>query len=91
VTIRIRVFGPSPGCAKCKAAEKTAIEVAQKFDNVIVEKHDVFSEEAQHYNIMMTPTVMANDLIVEVGKPPTSEKLTQVIRKIIRKQQEESS
>jgi len=65
--------------------------VAKTFDNVTVEKYDVFSEEAEHYNIMMTPTVMVNDLVVEVGKPPASEKLTQVIRKIIQKQQEESS
>lgn len=65
--------------------------MASQFDDVTVEKYDVFSEEAEHYNIMMTPTVMVNDLVVEVGKPPAPEKLAHIITEIIQNQQEESS
>jgi thiol-disulfide isomerase/thioredoxin len=89
LNIIIRVFGPSPGCAKCKAAEKVAEETAQKFSNVTVEKFDVFSEEADKYNIMMTPTIMVNDVVVEVGKPPAPEKLQKVITEIINEEKRE--
>jgi glutaredoxin len=76
----IKVFGPSPGCAKCQAAEKVARDIAQKFENVTVEKHDVLSEEAEKYNIMMTPTVVVNDITVEVGKVPSAEKLEKTVK-----------
>lgn len=74
------MFGPSPGCAKCQAAERVAHEVAQKFEGVTVEKYDVFSEEAEKYNVMMTPTVVVNDITVEVGKVPSAEKLEKVVK-----------
>jgi thiol-disulfide isomerase/thioredoxin len=89
MSIVIRIFGPSPGCAKCKAAEKVAHEVAQKFSNVSVEKLDVFSEEADKYDIMMTPTVMINDMVLEVGKPPSPEKLQKAIIEIIDEEKRE--
>ena len=76
----IQVFGPSPGCAKCKAAEKVARDVAQKFEGVTVKKCDIFSEEAEKYNIMMTPTVVVNDMTVEVGKVPSAEKLEEAVK-----------
>lgn len=76
----IRVFGPDPPCAKCKAAEKVARDVAQQFKDVTVEKHDALSDEAEKYNIMMTPTVLVNDVAVEVGRVPSAEKLERVVR-----------
>lgn len=76
----IKVFGPSPGCAKCQATEKIARDIAQKYENVTVEKHDVLSDEAEKYNIMMTPTVVVNDIIVETGKVPSAEKLEKAIK-----------
>jgi protein-disulfide isomerase len=79
----IRVFGPEPGCAKCKGAEKVATEVAQKFQGVTVKKCDVFSDEAEKYNIMMTPTVMVNDITVEVGRIPSAEKLESAVEKVL--------
>ncbi len=85
----IRVFGPSTPCAKCKAAEKVAREVAEKFENVTVEKYDVFSDEAEKYAIMMTPTVLVNDVAVDVGKVPSAENLEEVIKKELKKTKEE--
>ncbi|MBU7013267.1 MAG: thioredoxin family protein [Theionarchaea archaeon] len=79
----IRVFGPEPGCAKCKGAEKVAAEVAQKFEGVTVKKCDVFSEEAEECGIMMTPTVMVNDLTVEVGRIPSVETLESAVKKVL--------
>jgi glutaredoxin len=76
----IHVFGPDPPCAKCKAAEKAAREVAKKFQNVKVEKHDAFSEEAEQYNIMMTPTVLVNDIAVAVGKVPNAGALEKAVK-----------
>ncbi|MBU7032737.1 MAG: thioredoxin family protein [Theionarchaea archaeon] len=89
MSIIIRVFGPSQGCAKCRAAEKVAEEVAEKFRDVSVEKIDVFSEEADRHNIMMTPTIMVNEMMVEVGKPPSPEKLQKVIAAIIDDEEKE--
>jgi protein-disulfide isomerase len=82
----IRVFGPSPPCAKCQAAEKVAREVAQKLGEVTVEKCDIFSEEAEKYNIMMTPTVMVNNIVLEVGKVPSAEKLERAVRDALNSQ-----
>ena len=80
VDVVIRVFGPDPPCAKCKAVERVAHEVAQKFQGVVVKKYDVFSEEAEEYNIMMTPTVMVNDVVAEVGKVPSAETLEKAVK-----------
>jgi protein-disulfide isomerase len=54
-----------------------------------VEKLDVFSEEADKYDIMMTPTVMINDMVLEVGKPPSPEKLQKAIIEIIDEEKRE--
>jgi protein-disulfide isomerase len=83
MSIVIRVFGPDPPCAKCTATEKVAREVAQKFQDVIVEKYDIFSGEAEKYNVMMTPTVLVDDVAVEVGKVPSPEKLEQAIKEAL--------
>ena len=82
----IRIFGPSPPCAKCQAAEKVAREVAQRFRKVAVEKCDIFSEEAEKYNVMMTPTVMVNNITLEVGKAPSAEKLERAVRDTLNSQ-----
>ena len=81
--VMIRVFGPDPPCAKCMAAERVVREVAQRFEGVTVEKYDVFSDEAEKYNIMMTPTIVVDDSTVEVGKVPSAEKLEKAVRKAL--------
>lgn len=81
--IIIRVFGPEPGCAKCKGAEKVATEVAHKFEGVTVKKCDVFSDEAEEFGVMMTPTVMVNDITVEVGRIPSAGKLETIVREVL--------
>lgn len=54
--------------------------MAQKFEGVTVEKCDVFSDEAERYNVMMTPTVVVNHITVEVGKVPSAEILEKAVR-----------
>lgn len=80
MSVKIRVFGPDPPCAKCKAAERVAQDVAQKFQNVTVERYSVFSEEAEKYNIMMTPTTLVNDTVVGAGVVPSAEKLEKAVK-----------
>jgi glutaredoxin len=80
----IRVFGPDPPCTKCTAAERVAREVAQKFEGVTVEKYDVFSDEAEVYNIMMTPTILVDDITIDVGKVPSAEKLEKAVRNALK-------
>lgn len=85
MSVTIRVFGPNPPCATCKAAERVAREVAQKVEGVTVTKYDAFSEDAGKFNIMMTPTVLVNDTVVEVGKVPSAEKLEKAVRNELKK------
>ena len=84
--VTIRVFGSFPGCAKCRSAEKVAQDVAQKFEGVTVKKLDVFSDEAEMYNIMMTPTVVVNEVTVEVGTVPSAEKLEKAVKNALNSQ-----
>lgn len=85
MSVTIRVFGPDPPCTKCKAAEKVAREVAQKVEGVTVKKYDALSEDAEKFNIMMTPTVLVNDTAVEVGKVPSAKKLEKAVRNALEK------
>ena len=86
MSVVIRIFGPSSPCAKCQAAEKVAREVAKRFGEATVEKCDVFSKAAEKYDIMMTPTVMVDNITVEVGKVPSAENLERAVREVLSSQ-----
>ncbi len=67
--ISIKVFHPSPPCAKCKQVEKVARKVAEKYsEEVEVVTFPVISDEARSYGIMLTPGVVINDKVFSSGK-----------------------
>jgi len=79
--IIIKVFGTEPPCAKCNAAYKTAKKVSERIGaGVVVEKHSALSDEGDKYGILMTPTVVVDDVVVVVGKVPSEKKLEEIIR-----------
>ncbi len=80
--IKVKVFGSTPPCAKCKEVEKRAIKVAEKYPGKIeVAKFDALSEEGDKYGIILTPTVVINDKVVAVGKVISEDDLEKSIKK----------
>ena len=80
--IKVKVFGSTPPCAKCKEVEKRAKNVAGKYSNEVeVAKFDAFSEEGDQYGIMLTPTVVINDKVLSVGKVISEDELEKAVRK----------
>ncbi len=80
--IKVKIFGSTPPCAKCKEVEKRAIKVAEKYPGKIeVAKFDALAEEGDKYGIMLTPTVVINDTVVSVGKVISEEELEKSIKK----------
>lgn len=84
--MKIEVFGTTPPCAKCKAAEKVVRSVVQEFeyDNVEVVKLDVFSEEAERLGIMMSPTTVIEGDILKIGSVPSKEEVKRAIERMIK-------
>ena len=81
MAIIIKVFGTEPPCAKCNAAYNAAKKVSEQIGNgVIVEKHSALSDEGDKYGILMTPTIVVDDVVVVVGKAPSEKKLEEIIR-----------
>lgn len=74
----IKVFGPEPGCIKCKKALEVATMVAGTF-GINVAKYDVFSEEADKFAIMMTPAIVFKGELLVSGQVPTFEKLKDMV------------
>ncbi|MFC1979950.1 thioredoxin family protein [Chloroflexota bacterium] len=80
--IKVKVFGSTPPCAKCKEVEKRARKVAEKYPGKIdVAKFDALADEGDKYGIMLTPTVVINDTVVSVGKVISEEELEKSIKK----------
>jgi len=80
--IRVKIFGSTPPCAKCKEVERRANNVAEKYaGKVEVAKFDAFSEEGDKYGIMLTPTMVINDTVVAVGKVISEDELAKAIKK----------
>lgn len=84
--VKIKIFGTTPPCARCKKTEGIAREVASRLGSVEVEKFDVLSKEADKYGIMMSPTVVVMEKVAFVGKVPTEEELTKIILKNMKKE-----
>jgi len=82
VVIKVKVFGSTPPCAKCKEVEKRAIKVAEKYPGKVeVAKYGAFSEEGDKYGIMLTPTVVINDKVVATGKVISEDEIEKLIKK----------
>ena len=80
--ITVKVFGTTPPCAKCKEMERRARNVAEKYPGqVTVNKFDALSEEGDKYSVMLTPTVVANEKVIAVGKLISEDELENVVKK----------
>lgn len=80
--IKVKIFGSTPPCAKCKEAEKRAKTVAEKYPGKIeVTKFDALADEGDQYGIMLTPSVVVNDRVVAAGKVISEEELEKLIQK----------
>jgi hypothetical protein len=80
--LQVKVFGPTPPCAKCKRAEKEAYKAAEQFpDQVEVVKLDALGPEAQAYGLMITPMIVVGDEVVGTGKVVPAPKLATIIEK----------
>jgi len=78
----IKIFGGEPPCAKCKATERVATAaVAELGLNAKVVQVSAMSEEADRYDIMLTPAVVINDKVVLSGKVPTKEEFKKILQK----------
>ena len=79
--IKVKVFGSTPPCAKCKEVEKRAKKIAEKYPGKVeVVKFDALSEEGDKYGIMLTPTVVINDRVVATGKVLSEDDLEKSIK-----------
>ena len=82
--VTIKVFGPTPPCAKCKRAEREARKAAEQFlGQVEVVKLDALGPEAEAYGLMVTPTVVIDDEIIGTGKVVPAEQLAAHIRRVL--------
>lgn len=80
--IKVKVFGSTPPCAKCKEMEKRATKVAERyFGQVEVAKFDAISEEGRKYSVMFTPTVVVNERIIAAGEVVSESELEKAIKK----------
>jgi small redox-active disulfide protein 2 len=80
----IKVFGGEPPCAKCKATERVAIAAVTELGLSAKVVHiSAMSEEADKYDIMLTPAVVINEKVVLSGKVPTKEEFKMILQKEI--------
>lgn len=82
--VTIKVFGPTPPCAKCKRAEREARKAGEQFPGQVeVVKLDALGPEAEAYGLMVTPTVVIDDEIIGTGKVVPAEQLAAHIRRVL--------
>ena len=80
--IKIKIFGSTPPCARCKELERRAKNTAGKYpDRIEVTKLDAFSVEGDKYGIMLTPTMVINDKVISAGKLISEEEIEKAIKK----------
>lgn len=85
--MEIKVFGTTPPCMRCKAAEKVVREAVEElgYKDVKVTKADVMSDEAGKLGIMMSPAVVVDNKVVKVGGVPSKEEVKKAIEGARRK------
>ena len=80
--IKIKVFGSTPPCAKCKEVEKRAIKIAERYPGQVeVAKFPAISEEGRKYSVLFTPTVVVNDKVIAAGEVISEGELEKAIQK----------
>jgi len=78
--VQIKVFGPTPPCAKCKRAEAEARRAAESFPGEVeVVKLDAMGSEADAYGLMLTPMVVVGNQVAGRGKVVPAAKLVTLI------------
>jgi MerR family transcriptional regulator/heat shock protein HspR len=78
----LKEFGVVFPCLKCIQAERIARRLAQRHPGrVVVRKHDILSDEAERYGIMMTPTVVVDGEVVASGKGLSANRLEQLLER----------
>jgi small redox-active disulfide protein 2 len=82
--MKIQVIGSTPPCARCKATENVVKSGVQElgYEDIEVEKLDVFSKEAEELGIMMTPTTVIEGKIVKMGGVPSRDEVKRAIEKM---------
>ncbi len=81
----IEEFGTVMHCLRCIRAERVVRRVAAEFGDLVeVSKHDILSEEASRYGVLMTPAIVINDEVVSVGKGLSENHLRQLISQFLR-------
>ncbi|HRR54528.1 MAG TPA: thioredoxin family protein [Candidatus Methanomethylicus sp.] len=80
-TKKIMVFGGSPPCAKCKNVEKVLNEAVKELGlDAQVIHVSALSDEADKYDIMLTPSVVINEKVVIKGRVPTKEDVKKILQ-----------
>jgi len=78
----LQEFGTIMHCSRCINAERTIRKVAEEFrPHVLVSKHDILSEEARRYGVLMTPSIIINDEVVSIGKGLSEQKLREIVQR----------
>ncbi len=77
----VQELGAVLPCSRCISAERTARRVALRHrGKVKVTKHDIRSEEASGYGILMVPAIIVDDEVLSSGKGVSEERLDAVVR-----------
>ncbi len=86
--ITVTLIASDPPCDKCIATDtimKRTLEKAIFQGQLQYRKLSVFDEEAEEYGVVMTPMLIAEDMVLAVGKAPIESKLEELLLKLLRK------
>ena len=78
--IQIKVFGPTPPCARCKRAETQAHRAAERFPGQVeVVKLDALGPEAEQYGLLTTPMIVIGDEVIGTGRVVPAAELVSIV------------
>lgn len=78
----LQELGAVMHCSRCVHAERAVRRVALEFGpQVEVTTHDILSEEARRYGVLMTPAIVINDEVVSIAKAPSDARLRELIER----------
>ena len=82
--VQIVLIHSSPPCDKCITAKRIALEMVERFAPAVALKElDAMDEEADAYGVLMTPTIIVNDIVLGVGRAPDKQRLEGLIRELL--------
>lgn len=78
----LQELGTVMHCSRCVHAERAVRRVALEFGpQVEVTVHDILSEEARRFGVLMTPAIVINDEVVSIAKAPADARLRELIER----------